>query len=92
MAIGQNVGTTLSALLPALFAAIAPPGSTHVPLIIGACAFGICAIAAIAAFTARETYRIPLNDLGNRNAVPLSKDEYDRTRAQTLLGSALARP
>jgi MFS family permease len=91
MAIGQNVGTTLSALLPALFAAVAPPGSTHVPLTVGAIAFGICAIAAIAAFTARETYRIHLNDLGHREAVPVPKDEYDRLRAQTLLGPALAR-
>jgi MFS family permease len=92
MAIGQNVGTTLSALLPALFAAVAPPGSTHVPLTVGAIAFGICAIAAIAAFTARETYRVHLNDLGHRDAVPVPKDEYDRIRAQTLLGPALARP
>ena len=92
MAIGQNVGTTLSALLPALFAAVAPPGSTHVPLTVGAIAFGICAIAAIAAFTARETYRVHLNDLGHRDAMPVPKDEYDRIRAQTLLGPALARP
>ncbi|MBV9251823.1 MAG: MHS family MFS transporter [Acetobacteraceae bacterium] len=84
MAIGQNVGTTLSALLPALFAAVAPPGSTHVPLIIGAITLGICAIAAIAAFTARETYRVHLNDLGNRNAMPVPKDDYDRLRAQAL--------
>jgi MFS family permease len=33
MAISQNVGTTITALLPALFAAVAPPGSTNVPLI-----------------------------------------------------------
>src|SRR4051794_9405766 len=70
MAIGQNIGTTLSALLPAFFAAVAPPGSTDVPLKIGAITFGICAIAAIAAFSARETYRIHLNDLGHRDAAP----------------------
>ena len=92
MAIGQNVGTTLSALLPALFAALAPPGSPHVPLTIGAISLGICGIAAVAAFTARETYRVHLNDLGRRDAVPVPKDEYDRMRARTLLGSALARP
>jgi MFS family permease len=92
MAIGQNIGTTLSALLPALFAAIAPPGSTHVPLTIGAVTFGICAIAALAAFTARETYRVHLNDLGHRDAVPVPKDQYDQMRAQTLLASALGRP
>ena len=73
MAIGQNVGTTLSALLPALFVAVAPPGSANIPLKIGALTFGICVIAAIAAFTARETYRIHLNDLGDRNAVPVTE-------------------
>ncbi len=87
MAIGQNVGTTLSALLPALFAAIAPPGSANIPLKIGAITFGICAIAAIAAFTARETYRIHLNDLGDRDAVPVPKSDYDRLRAETMAGA-----
>jgi MFS family permease len=82
MAIGQNVGTTLSALLPALFAAVAPPGSAHVPLTVGAISFGICAIAAVAAFTARETSRVQLNDLGNRNAVPVPKSDYERMRTQ----------
>ena len=41
MAISQNVGTTITALLPALFAAVAPPGSTNIPMTIGAIAFGI---------------------------------------------------
>lgn len=85
MAIGQNVGTTLSALLPALFAAVAPPGSMHVPLTVGAITFGICAIAAIAAFTARETSRVHLNDLGNRDAVPVLEHEYERMRARILV-------
>jgi MFS family permease len=85
MAIGQNIGTTLSALLPPLFAYVAPPGSTHVPLTVGAITLGICAIAAIAAFTARETYRVHLNDLGNRDAVPVPKDEYERMRARVLV-------
>ena len=40
MAISQNVGTTITALLPALFAAVAPPGSTNVPMTIGSIAFG----------------------------------------------------
>jgi MFS family permease len=88
MAIGQNVGTALSALLPALFVAVAPPGSTNIPLKIGALTFGICAIAAIAAFTARETYRIHLNDLGDRNAVPVPKSNYDRMRAETMARAA----
>ena len=81
MAIAQNVGTTITALLPALFATVAPPGSTDVPLKIGALAFGITIISALAAWSARETYRIHLNDLGNVGATPMSKPEYDRLRA-----------
>ena len=73
MAISQNVGTTITALLPALFAAVAPPGSTNIPLTIGALTFGITIIAAVAALSARETYRIHLNDLGKRDAVPVPK-------------------
>src|SRR6202012_3746001 len=58
MAIAQNVGTTITALLPALFASVAPPGSANIPLTVGSLTLGITAIAAIAAFTARETYRV----------------------------------
>ena len=68
MAIAQNVGTMLTALLPALFAIVAPPGSANVPLTVGALAFGVTIIASIAAWSARETYRIHLNDLGEPGA------------------------
>src|SRR5262245_59487770 len=81
MAISQNVGTTITALLPALFAAAAPPGSSNIPLTIGALAFGITIVSALAALSARETYRVQLNDLGDIGAAPLSKAEYDRLRA-----------
>jgi MFS family permease len=94
MAIGQNIGTAISAFLPALFTAVAPPGSSSIPLKIGAITLGVAAIAAIAAFSARETNRLRLNDLGNPDATPLPKDEYDRLRAQTepdTGGRALAR-
>lgn len=84
MAIAQNIGTMLTALLPALFATIAPPGSTNVPLTIGACAFGITIISAIAAWSARETSRIHLNDLGKPGAPPVEKAEYDRLRQRSL--------
>jgi len=83
MAIGQNIGTAISAFLPALFTAVAPPGSANIPLKIGAITLGVATIAAIAAFSARETYRLRLNDLGNPDAVPLPKEEYDRMRAQS---------
>jgi MFS family permease len=84
MAIAQNIGTMLTALLPALFAAVAPPGSSNVPMTIGALAFGVTIIASIAAWTARETYRVHLNDLGESGAPEVGKAEYDRMRAQSL--------
>jgi MFS family permease len=91
MAISQNIGTTITALLPALFAAVAPPGAPNIPLTIGAITFAVTLIAATAAWSARETYRIHLNDLGNATAVPVPKDEYDRIREQTIAEAALAK-
>ena len=91
MAIAQNTGTTITALLPALFAVVAPPGSANIPLTVGAIAFGVTAIAAVAAFSARETYRLHLNDLGHRGAVPVPKPDYDRMRAQTLVQAGMVR-
>jgi len=87
MAIAQNVGTMLTALLPALFAYVAPPGSTDIPTKIGAITLVITAISAFACWTARETYRIPLKQLGEKDAVPMSKAEYDAARAQSLANS-----
>ncbi|TNC14368.1 MHS family MFS transporter [Methylobacterium terricola] len=84
MAISQNVGTAITAMLPALFATVAPPGSANIPLTIGSIALAITAIAAVAAFSARETYRIPMKDLGQPRAVPLPQAEYDRLRSQAL--------
>jgi MFS family permease len=91
MAISQNTGTTITALLPALFAIVAPPGSASIPLTVGAIAFGITAIAAIAAMTARETYRIHLSDLGRPDAMPVAKQDYDRMRAQAYADAGLVR-
>jgi MFS family permease len=91
MAISQNIGTTITALLPALFAAVAPPGSTNVPITIGAIAFAITIVSAVAAMSARETYRIHMNDLGQPGAVPVEKREYDRIRAQILADAGLAK-
>ncbi|HLX28327.1 MAG TPA: MFS transporter [Casimicrobiaceae bacterium] len=85
MAIAQNIGTMLTALLPAFFASIAPPGSTNVPTTIGAWTLGITIVSALAAFSARETYRTHLNDLGMRDAVPVDKGEYERMRSQALV-------
>jgi hypothetical protein len=90
MAISQNVGTTITALLPALFATVAPPGSANIPVTVGAIAFGITVIAALAAITARETYRININDLGNPDAVPMAKAEYEKKRAEAASIAAAA--
>jgi MFS family permease len=91
MAISQNLGTLVTALLPALFVAVAPPGAADIPMTIGAITFGITIVVAIAAWSARETYRVHLNDLGDPNAVPVDKQEYDRLRAQTIANASLAR-
>jgi hypothetical protein len=84
MAVSQNVGITITALIPALFATLAPPGSTNVPGLIGSITFCITLISAVAAWSTRETYRVQTHDLGHRDAVPVSKTEYDSTRAQGM--------
>lgn len=84
MAISQNIGTTITAMLPALFAAVAPPGTLNIPTIVGSIAFAVTCIAAAAAWSARETYRVHMNDLGNPNATPVPKADYDRIRADAL--------
>jgi hypothetical protein len=86
-----SLGTLVTALLPALFVAVAPPGSTDIPLKIRAITLAMTLIAAIAAWTARETYRVHLNDLGNPNAVPVPKPEYDQMRAQTMAAARMAK-
>jgi MFS family permease len=89
MAISQNIGTAVTALLPALFVAVAPPGATDIPLKIGSLTLAISCVVAIAAWSARETYRTHLNDLGDANAVPVPEAEYRRLRADSI---ASARP
>ena len=90
MAIAQNVGTTITALLPALFAAAAPPGAANIPMVVGAITLAVTVIAAVAALTARETYRVHMSDLGHAGAMPVAKREYDELRAQSMSGRALA--
>jgi MFS family permease len=91
MAISQNLGTLVTAMLPAVFAAVAPPGSDNIPFTVGAIALGVTAVAALAALSARETYRIRMEDLGNPNAVPVPKPEYDRLREQSIADAAVSR-
>jgi Na+/melibiose symporter-like transporter len=90
MAISQNIGTAITALLPAMFVAVAPPGSTGIPVTVGTITLVITALCALSAWSARETYRVHLNDLGNPNAKPVPKDEYDRMRDQVMEASRAA--
>jgi MFS family permease len=91
MAISQNVGTTITALLPALFAAVAPPGSANIPLTVGGITLAITVVAALAAMSARETYRVHLRDLGRPGAVPVPKEEYEQMRAQSIRDAGLSK-
>jgi MFS family permease len=86
MAIAQNLGTLITALLPAIFATAAPPGADNIPLVVGSITLGVTVIAALAALSARETYRIPIRELGEPNAMPMEKTEYERMRSQSLGG------
>ena len=82
-AISQNFGLLVIAVLPTVFTLIAPPGS-NVPLIIGTITFGLTVVSAIAAWSARETHRIHLNDLGQPHAQPVQREEFKRLRAAAM--------
>ena len=60
-AVSQNIGLAITAFLPTVFAIVAPPGSTNVPLLIGGISLALTVVSAVAAYTARETNRIPLD-------------------------------
>jgi MFS family permease len=91
MAISQNIGTAVTAMLPALFALVAPPGSTNIPMTIGSITLGITIIAALAAMSARETYRIHMNDLGEPKATPVDEATYRQLREEALSSAKMAR-
>jgi MFS family permease len=81
MAISQNLGTFVTAMMPAVFAALAPPGAHNVALVVGSIAFGMTVVAALAAWGTRETHRLRLQDFGDPRALPLPADEHERLRA-----------
>jgi MFS family permease len=112
-AVSQNIGTLITAFLPAIYAALVGPTpgtcvvnkrfapnavlptgqncrgladsiETHVVWTVGSITFGLAVIAAVAAWSARETFRIHLNDLGDPAARPIPKDEYDRLRREAV--------
>ena len=84
MAISQNVGTTITALLPALFA-IGRPARVRRTSRSPSARIALRHhgdLAPSPPISARETYRVHLHDLGHRDACPVSKPEYDRLRLQ----------
>ena len=83
-AISQNIGLALTAFLPTIFAVIAPPGSGNVPLIIGGVSLALTIVSALAAWSARETHRIPLDELGRPDAQPVPREEFDRIRTASV--------
>ena len=108
-AVSQNIGTLITAFLPAIYAALVGPTPISLrrrqevrPGCVGrrrdlprrwptpssrawsgrsaASRWRWRSSRPSPAFSARETFRIHLNDLGNKNAVPVPKEEYDRIR------------
>jgi MFS family permease len=78
-AVSQNIGTVITSFLPLIYAAITTEES-NVPLIVGSFTFGISIIVAVAAFSAKETYKVHMDELGAKNPRPVSDEEYQRAR------------
>ena len=87
MAIAQNSGLFLTALLPAVFALVAGPGADNIPLVVGGLTCVCTLLAAIAAWSAPETSRIPMADLGKRGAVPTDAESYRQARLEAIRAS-----
>jgi len=56
-------------------------------LIVGSITLAATVLAALSAFSARETYRVHMNDLGKPDAAPVKKVDYDKQRSQSLANS-----
>src|SRR5215471_15924510 len=63
MAIGTQIGFALAGFAPAIASAVQGTGP-NAWLPVALLTFVVCLIAAIAAWTARETHKVPMNDLG----------------------------
>ncbi|KRE56045.1 3-phenylpropionic acid transporter [Arthrobacter sp. Soil736] len=62
-AVSQNVGLMIASFFPSIFTAVAPPGSTNVPVVIGLITLGICLAAALATLLSSDTKGKSLEDL-----------------------------
>ena len=52
--------------------------------VVGSITFGLAIVSAIAAFTAKETFMIHLNDCGEEWAQPVSAEEYAKARLASV--------
>jgi MFS family permease len=69
-AVSQNIGLMLASFFPSIFTAIAPPGTTNVPLVIGSATVGICLVAALATLLSPDTKGKSLEDLEDHGTAP----------------------
>jgi len=67
-AVSQNIALFLTGFLPSIFTAIAPPGSSSVPLIIGTATLVLSLVSAAAAWRSRETAKLRLDALDGKDA------------------------
>jgi hypothetical protein len=87
-AVSQNLGLMIASFFPSIFTAIAPPGSTNVPMVIGLTTFGICAVAALATLLSPDTKGKSLDDLEARRAEPespMSPNAHERELAREIM-------
>jgi MFS family permease len=71
MAIGTQIGFALAGFGPTIAAAIQKPGPDGWYPVAFLTA-GACILASLAAFTARETHTVEMNDLGRKPAIPVA--------------------
>jgi MFS family permease len=82
MAIGTQLGFALGGFAPTISAAILGDGPTGwIP--VAAFTTGAAVVSAISAFTARETYRVPMAQLGKHGAASAAPTSSSQRRAQT---------
>lgn len=91
MAIAQNMGTMVSSAMAFVFAAVAPPGSQNVWLVVGALTFGMCIVAFLGVLFSKETFRYRSDDLGVPGAQPVPAVEYERLRQQSIADAKAAK-
>ncbi|RYE38783.1 MAG: MFS transporter [Hyphomicrobiales bacterium] len=67
-------------------AAAASAAQTDVIWTVGGITMGLCLLGTFALLSGRETYRVHLNDLGSKRAVPVPKAEYQEMRRKVVAG------